>query len=190
MAFVVYLTTTEHCDWHELVGANFCFGYCCNMAIRLKENSKTIEQHIRRQLSWNQLLRMEKQTLHRVQTTLYESFICLSYPFCRVETIDGTAEATSDYVPLKSKISFKANECLREINIEIVDDDVWEPDEFFFAKLFLDAEDENSKHVVLGSTSINQITIINDDGEWVYVFFCETKHHLCWQNVDVKLLLL
>ena len=81
-----------------------------------------------------------------------------------VETIDGTAEAVSDYRPLKSKVCFKPNEVLQQLYIEIIDDDVWEPDEFFFAKLFIDNEDEDVSHVTLGSTSINQITIINDDG--------------------------
>ena len=84
--------------------------------------------------------------------------------YFRVETIDGTAEAASDYKPLKSKIYFKPNEILQQLYIEIIDDDVWEPDEFFFAKLFIDKEDEDIGHVTLGNTSINQITIINDDG--------------------------
>ena len=86
--------------------------------------------------------------------------------YFRVETIDGTAEAASDYKPLKSKIYFKPNEILQQLYIEIIDDDVWEPDEFFFAKLFIDKEDEDIGHVILGNTSINQITIINDDGKY------------------------
>ena len=86
------------------------------------------------------------------------------FSITRVETIDGTAEAESDYIPMKSKISFAENECLREIHIGIVDDDIWEPDEFFFAKLFIDLENQNHQHTILGSASINQITIINDDG--------------------------
>ena len=85
--------------------------------------------------------------------------------YFRVETIDGTAEAKSDYVPLKTEVKFCANETLREVFIEIVDDDVWEPDEFFYAKLFLDHDKDHSNNVILGSTSINHITIINDDGK-------------------------
>ncbi|XP_052783919.1 sodium/calcium exchanger 1-like isoform X2 [Mya arenaria] len=88
----------------------------------------------------------------------------------KLETIDGTAEANSDYIPLKTSVQFAIGETLKEINIEIVDDDVWEPDEFFFAKLFVDHGDPSVKHVTLGSVSINQITIINDDEPGTFEF--------------------
>ncbi|XP_021351096.1 sodium/calcium exchanger 3-like isoform X4 [Mizuhopecten yessoensis] len=77
-----------------------------------------------------------------------------------VETIDGTAEAGSDYKPLKEKIVFNANETKKEVHVVIVDDDVWEPDEIFFVKLWID---DSAQDVVLGKTVINQVTIINDD---------------------------
>lgn len=80
----------------------------------------------------------------------------------RVETIDGTAEAGSDYKPLKEEITFVVNERLREVYIEIIDDDEWEPDEIFFVKLSMPHE---SKEAVVGKMAINQITIINDDGK-------------------------
>jgi len=55
----------------------------------------------------------------------------------------------------------------KTIEIVIVDDNVWEPDETFFVKLSLpDASaNDDSDYVTLGRKSINQITIINDDGE-------------------------
>lgn len=84
----------------------------------------------------------------------------------RVETIDGTAEAGSDYKPLKEDIKFAINERLREVYIEIIDDDEWEPDEIFFVKLSLLHE---HKDVVIGKMAINQITIINDDGKSIAV---------------------
>lgn len=77
-----------------------------------------------------------------------------------VETIDGTAEAGSDYKPLKEEITFAVNERLREVYIGIIDDDEWEPDEIFFVKLSIPHE---SKDIVVGKMAINQITIINDD---------------------------
>lgn len=79
-----------------------------------------------------------------------------------VETIDGTAEAGSDYKPIKEYVEFSVNEALREVYIEIIDDDIWEPDEFFFVKLHL-PEEKKQHDVVLGKVSINQVTIINDD---------------------------
>ena len=84
----------------------------------------------------------------------------------RVETIDGTADAGSDYKPLKEYVDFAANESLREVYVEIVDDDIWEPDEFFFIKLYL-PNDRKQDDVVIGKVSINQITIINDDGKFI-----------------------
>ncbi|ESP03915.1 hypothetical protein LOTGIDRAFT_71451, partial [Lottia gigantea] len=88
-----------------------------------------------------------------------------------VETIDGSAESNSDYVPFSGTVTFKSKEVLKEIFIKIIDDDVWEPDEFFFVKLFLT---EDQKNVALGKTSINQVTIVNDDGEpyyaiWIFI---------------------
>nr|KAG5703830.1 hypothetical protein BaRGS_031464 [Batillaria attramentaria] len=77
----------------------------------------------------------------------------------RVETLNGTAVAGEDYKPFDQVITFEKNETLRQVFIEIVDDFEWEPDEFFFVKLHLDADSE----AVLGNISICQITIINDD---------------------------
>lgn len=94
---------------------------------------------------------------------MHMSFEQLSVLFLlRVETIDGTAEAGSDYKPLKEEITFAINERLREIYIEIIDDDEWEPDEIFFVKLSMPIE---HKDAVVGKMAINQITIINDDGK-------------------------
>ncbi|XP_041362525.1 sodium/calcium exchanger 1-like isoform X2 [Gigantopelta aegis] len=77
----------------------------------------------------------------------------------RVETINGTALAGEDYKAFNDKIKFGANEILRQIFIEIVDDFEWEPDEFFFVKLTT----EPGADIALGNISICQITIINDD---------------------------
>ena len=79
----------------------------------------------------------------------------------RVETINGTALAVEDYKAFDDKVKFGANEILRQIFIEIVDDFEWEPDEFFFVKLTT----EPGSDVALGNISICQITIINDDGK-------------------------
>ena len=80
-----------------------------------------------------------------------------------METIDGSAEAESDYKPIREQITFMPKERIKEVYVEIIDDDVWEPDEFFFVKLFLDPN-EKKDNVILGKISINQVTIINDDG--------------------------
>lgn len=94
------------------------------------------------------------------------TYICIFFSNFRVETIDGTADAGSDYKPLKEYVEFAPNESLREVYVEIVDDDIWEPDEFFFIKLYL-PEEKKQSNVVIGKVSINQITIINDDGKTI-----------------------
>nr|XP_022315643.1 sodium/calcium exchanger 2-like isoform X4 [Crassostrea virginica] len=80
----------------------------------------------------------------------------------RVETINGTATAPEDYIHLEEDVHFANNEQLRQLYVEIIDDNEWEPDEFFFVKLALPEAEEN-EDIVLGNISITQVTIINDD---------------------------
>ncbi|XP_076458128.1 sodium/calcium exchanger 1-like [Babylonia areolata] len=80
-----------------------------------------------------------------------------------VETIDGTAEAGEDYKPVKKLVNFKANDSLKDVFVEIVDDDVWEPDEFFYVKLCHDPNGSSEQDLIIGKVSINQVTIVNDD---------------------------
>lgn len=80
----------------------------------------------------------------------------------RVETIEGTAVAGEDYVALKEVLTFEDQEIEKEIHVEIVDDNQWEPDENFFLKLSILPEDVGQ--VLLGRVCIMEITILNDDG--------------------------
>jgi len=81
--------------------------------------------------------------------------------FHRLETIDGSATAGEDYIPVKQTLVFKPEQTYIEYVVEIIDDNVYEPDETFFVKLQL----EPDQTAVMGKKSINMITIINDDGE-------------------------
>ena len=104
-----------------------------------------------------------------------------------METIDGTAEAVKDYIPVRQTVAFGPNEVLQHVDIAIVDDNEWEPDEVFFVKLSLDVDDETKATfyvvddettqsavlgkrrpcpVVLGKRAIQEITILNDDGQY------------------------
>ncbi len=47
----------------------------------------------------------------------------------RIETIDGTAEAEKDYIPVKTTMVFEKEETQKYLDIEIIDDNEWEPDE-------------------------------------------------------------
>lgn len=83
----------------------------------------------------------------------------LSYSY---ETIDGTAEAGSDYIAKKETLTFQPQETHKYIEIIIIDDYEWEPDETFFVKLHSDPHDDA---VEIGQHSIAEVTIINDDGK-------------------------
>jgi len=51
-------------------------------------------------------------------------------------TVDGTANAGSDYVKTESTLIFRPGETHRFVQIEIMDDDIFEEDEFFRVELF------------------------------------------------------
>ncbi|GIY84985.1 hypothetical protein CEXT_375431, partial [Caerostris extrusa] len=87
---------------------------------------------------------------------------------CRVETIDGTAVAGEDYVPLKEILTFQDGEVEKELHVEIVDDNQWEPDETFFLKLCILPEDVGN--VMFGRVCIMEITILNDDEPGILQF--------------------
>ncbi|KAK7113072.1 sodium/calcium exchanger 1-like [Littorina saxatilis] len=85
----------------------------------------------------------------------------------RVETIDGTAEAESDYIPYKETLVFEPGETSKNVDVKIVDDNEWEPDEVFFVKL---AVLDDAEGVVIGKRAITQVTILNDDSPGTYEF--------------------
>ena len=93
---------------------------------------------------------------------------------CRIETIDGTAEAQKDYTPVKEILVFEKGETIKYIDIQIIDDNEWEPDEIFFVKLSLDSF--NDENVVIGHLAIQEITIIDDDGECHLLLDDPTKY--------------
>lgn len=87
-----------------------------------------------------------------------------SFP-SRIDTIDGTAEAGSDFKPMHDVLEFLPREREKSITVEIVDDNEWEPDEVFFVKLTLDPSEIEKKVAKLGKKSITEVTIVNDDGK-------------------------
>jgi solute carrier family 8 (sodium/calcium exchanger) len=55
---------------------------------------------------------------------------------------------------------FESGQTEQELEIEIVDDNIWEPDEIFFVRLSVEA-DELAE---IGNRGIAQVVILNDDG--------------------------
>ena len=54
-----------------------------------------------------------------------------------------------------------------QIDVEIINDNQWEPDEEFFLKISLLMDQEKREGVQLGRITIMEITILNDDGEYI-----------------------
>lgn len=78
----------------------------------------------------------------------------------RVETIDGTAEAGEDYNKIDEIITMTKNQRHLPIDLTIIDDNQWEPDETFFVKISLYGDQHNVK---VGHKAICMVTIIDDD---------------------------
>ena len=81
----------------------------------------------------------------------------------RVDTVDGTAEEGPDYRGVHDIFVFKPFQTEVEIDLEILDDDDWEPDEEFFLKISLLPNSEKSGVIKIGKRHIMTIKILNDD---------------------------
>lgn len=79
----------------------------------------------------------------------------------RIETIDGTAEAGEDYNKIDEVVTMVKNQRFLPVDVTIIDDNQWEPDETFFVKLSLYGEQQDVK---IGHKAICMVTIIDDDG--------------------------
>lgn len=91
----------------------------------------------------------------------------------RVYTVDGTATETEDYVKVDTVLTFTAGETEKKVDVAIIDDDVWEPDETF--DVVLEAHD-GAGHAVpakLGRIQRTTVTILNDDNPGMIGFAAE-----------------
>jgi solute carrier family 8 (sodium/calcium exchanger) len=76
-----------------------------------------------------------------------------------VRTRDDTAREPEDYKKIDETLIFSANENERIVEIQISDDDEWEPDEDFFVELY----DLKSGKILNGVDASTKVTIIDDD---------------------------
>jgi len=63
-------------------------------------------------------------------------------------------------------VVFKSGQTEAEIQVKIIDDDVWEPDEDFFVELY----DKTTGIRLLGDDTRTRITILDDDKPGMLVF--------------------
>jgi len=92
-------------------------------------------------------------------------------------TIDGTANAGSDYVKTESTLIFRPGETHRFIQIEIMDDDIFEEDEFFRIELFNvrshapdGGYEEQGEPAKLVPPTVATVVILDDDHAGVFSF--------------------
>ena len=87
----------------------------------------------------------------------------------KVDTVDGSAEEGDDYVGIHDIFTFVPGESEIQVNVKIIDDDQWEPDEEFFLKISLDPSSDN-KSVIIGKKNIMTIITLNDDEPGTFGF--------------------
>merc|ERR1711988_1962897 len=86
------------------------------------------------------------------------------------DTSDGTATGGEDYIHTAGALQFKADEPEQTIEIEIIDDNEWQPDQHFFVRLF-----NPSEGLQIGVATA-QVIILNDDNPGKISFKSKTVH--------------
>lgn len=87
----------------------------------------------------------------------------------KIDTVEGSANEGTDFVGIHEIFTFAPNQVDMEFEIDIIDDDEWEPDEEFFLKLSLPKE-EDTKDVKIGRKSIMTVIILDDDEPGTFTF--------------------
>ncbi|XP_076268722.1 sodium/calcium exchanger 3 isoform X2 [Rhynchophorus ferrugineus] len=91
-------------------------------------------------------------------------------------TEDGTAQAGSDYVKVKGTLQFLSGEKEKRITLEVIDDDVFEPDEHFYVRLCA-----VQPPGTLGSPMLATVIILDDDHGGLFKF--EGQNHELVESV-------
>ena len=81
------------------------------------------------------------------------------------ETSNGSAMAGEDFEYTSGRLHFAAGETEKKIEIQIVDDNNYEPDESFYVAIKAPCE-----NVTLGPVNITEVTIIDDDSPGLFTF--------------------
>lgn len=93
-------------------------------------------------------------------------------------TEDGSAEAVEDYIPKSGTITFTPGIAEGFIEIEIIDDDVFEQDEQFYVRL-----SNPTNGAILGTPDIATIMILDDDHGGFFQF--EEESHELIETIGV-----
>ncbi|KAM3590189.1 uncharacterized protein V6R79_005610 [Siganus canaliculatus] len=97
-------------------------------------------------------------------------------------TEDGTANAGSDYEFAEGTLLFKPGETLKEITVGVIDDDIFEEDEYFYVHLSnprvvgypeigtVPLDTSTTPKAVLGDNHTATVTIYDDDHAGIFTF--------------------
>lgn len=92
-----------------------------------------------------------------------------------VRTRDDTATKDDDFIAIDEIVSFGQGEAFKEIEIRIIDDHGWEPDEDFYVELY--AADGKNGDKLAGRDTEVRITILDDDKPGQLAFANPTVRH-------------
>uniref|UniRef100_A0A8C3G9E2 Solute carrier family 8 member 4b n=1 Tax=Cyclopterus lumpus TaxID=8103 RepID=A0A8C3G9E2_CYCLU len=110
-------------------------------------------------------------------------------------TEDGTANAGSDYEFAEGTLLFKPGETLKEITVGVIDDDIFEEDEYFYVHLSnprlvgypeigtAPLDNSATPKAVLGDNHTATVTIYDDDHAGIFTF--ETASQKVSESVGV-----
>ena len=89
----------------------------------------------------------------------------------QLDTMDGTAVAGEDYVALHQLVTFMPGQREKDVVMEVLNDDAWEPDEDFYVKLSYPVSGgDSSQKYKFGRNKIMTITTLNDDEPGTFQF--------------------
>lgn len=94
------------------------------------------------------------------------------------ETEDGSAEAGSDYVGKNGTLVFPPGIDEQHFKVEVIDDDVFEQDEYFYVRL-----SNPSEPAVIATPKVATVMILDDDHGGIFAF--TAKDHELVESVGV-----
>ena len=83
-----------------------------------------------------------------------------------LRTVEGTATEGLDYGKINTILDFSVGEEFKSISVEIVDDDIVEPDENFFIELY----DPSTSKRLVGKDTKTEVIIIDNDNPGIITF--------------------
>jgi len=96
-----------------------------------------------------------------------------------IRTRPDTATAPEDYEHIDEIITFNVGEESRAIDVRIVDDEGWEPDENFFVELY----DPQTRQRLVGRDTECMITILDDDKPGCFAFEDSNMRHAVTSSI-------